>query len=84
MRGLADKRHHSARMKRKYRLIFEPIMWDRNHWPYLHGPMSRREVGILSRTPKPQSCFCCSNKRRNHGPTFQERKQLTGDLYGQA
>ena len=49
----AVRRHHKQRIKKKRSKYFN--CWNSND-PVL--------VGIISKTPKPCSCYCCGNPRR--------------------
>jgi len=60
----SERRHHLARMKKKYRRNFS--------WLYLSDA---RSIGITARTPKRCSCFMCGNPRKYFKvKTIQEQK----------
>ena len=64
MRLKAIRRHHEQRIKKKRSKYF-------NCW----NPDDPVLVGIISKTPKPCSCYSCGNPRKHFKiKTYQERK----------
>lgn len=61
------RRHHIARLKKK----------RAGYWGLPKELRSPRILGILASTPKPCSCFMCSDKCE---PTYQEKKLSQVDL----
>jgi len=67
--SIEEKRHHRERLKKK----------RRNYWGCV--VKDERRLGILVNTPKPCSCFMCRNRRKDEGPTLQERRNEVPDGY---
>ena len=61
----AIRRHHAARLKKARRLYF--VLGDKT------DPRCR---GMVVDTPKPCSCWMCSNRRRHEGRTAAELRHL--------
>ncbi len=60
----ALRRHHRLRLKRR-------------RAGYWNGATttSPRHAGKCLRSPASCSCWLCGNRRKHHGPTFQERRE---------
>lgn len=70
MRSLAERRHHSKRIKDKFRRKERLNSW-------LNKNPSDKDIGKLAAHSKLCSCWMCGNPRKFTGElTIQERKHM--------
>lgn len=67
--SIAIRRHHRQRLMNKRR-----FHWGRDL------SQNPKHLAMVVDTPKPCSCFMCSNSRRYEGATLQERRAGNMDL----
>lgn len=76
MRGLATRRHHTARIKAAVRRYWVAGWHPNGRYP---EDITPARVGKVASAKQACSCSMCGHTRRHEGPTLQELRQEIGD-----